>query len=113
MYCPDLSLSNNEIAFEGDPYYYDYGQDFTFIVASCKITAKAFGNDDSNCVDEADSDVYASNLRIVYKFVTQYFDLYDYRDNSGDNSHLKFTSLAATQVDIAKNLMISHKYSVE
>ena len=74
MYCPDLSSLDNEMDIEGDPWYYGYGSDFTLVVASCKTTANVFGESGQNCVSDDESDIYVSQMRIVYKFVTQYFD---------------------------------------
>ena len=77
------------------------------------MTAQAFGTDGSNCASEDESDAYASNLRIVYKLVTQYFDLENYHNGAGQHDTLQSNSLAATTVDLIKVGSLGHKYSLE
>ena len=52
MFCPDLSSLGGEVKFEGDPYYYTSGHNFSLIAASCKLKASVFKVSDEDCKDE-------------------------------------------------------------
>ena len=79
MFCPDLSSLGGEVKIEGDPYYYRRGYNFALIAASCKAKASLFGVSAEGCKDEDEqTKTYINNIRIVYKLVTQYFNLENY-----------------------------------
>ena len=79
MFCPDLSSIGGKVKLEGDPYYYRGGYNFALVVASCKAKASAFGVSDEGCNDSDSQTVtYINNIRIIYKFVTEYFNLDNY-----------------------------------
>ena len=71
------------------------------------------GKSADNCLDLSEPDVtadYVKNLRIVYKFVSQYFNLAENRID--EDSSLQSTSYMTTMVDLFPKYSLDYKYSL-
>lgn len=96
----------------GDPYFYDYGQNFSLVAASCLVKAQAFGESGAECLDSTTEDAmkYLNNIRVVYKYVTQYFNLESYMK---DGIELVSNSQKTVQVDLQATQSIANKSSLQ
>ena len=73
-----------------------------------------FGQSTDTCLDQTqpeEAKAYIKNLRVVYKLVSQYFNL---ADNQVDvDASLKSTSYMTTMVDIFPSTSLGYKYSIQ
>ena len=78
------------------------------------MKALAFGESSEKCLDQTqpeETTAYVKNLRVVYKLVSQYFNLAENRIDVA--ASLMSTSYMTTMVDLLTITSLGYKYSLQ
>ena len=71
--CPNLPQQG--FVLQNDPFNYDFGTNFNFVVNFCFVSAERQDQPDPNCItDQQQLYDYIDKTRVSHKFVRQYFN---------------------------------------
>ena len=105
--CPDIK----SFTLQNDPYNYNFGQNFNWVVNFCDVVAARKGVVDPDCVPNDSTEMwdYINYARISTKYVRQYFNpeyFMEYRT-------MEYIAENRQEIDFSKDVTPTNYYNIQ